>query len=836
MAAALLLFALSAFGDQADGRRAAEAPSAEAAFRLAGAEFRAADYSRARDLYTKILLDSPRSPFVRDSLFFLAECNLVLGNGADAEKRYHTVLSLYPDSPYREASTFRLADVAWREKRASRALFQLDVLQQQFPDGAYRGNALCMAADIHFDQKDFTRALAEYDGAISWMKEGPGKQSAWYSRGLTQLAQGMIADAEESFAVAAGGSAGNVAERASFQRALLLAGAGNHGETALALTAFLNRFPASAETEKATVLLASLLEKSGDTQGALTRWDSLVKGFPGSDSLPEYLYKKGGALLALARSSEALDYFQAVVKRFPRSPWNAASSYAIGYVYTRRAEYPRALPYFQAAARDAPAGELAERSSLSMGICLFNMGSFDMALVRLEDLRSRKPKSISEGAIVVLIGRTLYRMGRLEDAVLTLREVATGLAAEVTVDQARAAENGADAAYWLGWTNLRLGRLAPARDAFLAVAREFPSDTRRVESLLRAAICETMRADDPAAVALFDEVIQAPRSGENDDARGQALYEEGRAFGRMGRLQESKDACERLALEYPGGKLAAQAFFKLAEQALAGRSYGEAEAGFQRVARDFPRSGLGPQALYWRARALWESGDSRGALDGFWDCLVHGVPSALLTTATDDLRAALRATGDLALARQFADRATGSRGLALEAAAGIQLEYARMLLLSDPVGALAVIQEVGRGAPPEPLAGEASLLQGSYFAAIGDWRRAVDVFSALESTRDDEIGARAMGEHGQALEATGRTAEAVDEYLKIASHFPDFQDLAAEGLYNAGRVAGARGDVDRAAKIREALRKGYPRSPWVQKLEEAGRSGRQGASPAGVLR
>jgi TolA-binding protein len=454
-----------------------------------------------------------------------------------------------------------------------------------------------------------------------------------------------------------------------------------------------------------------------------------------------------------------------------------------------------------------------------MGICLFNMGSFDKALARLEDLRSRKPKTISEGAVAVLMGRTLYRMGRLDEAVLRLGEAARLLAADAPVDRARAIADRADAVYWLGWANLRRGRLVEARDAFLAVAREFPSSALRVESLLRAAICETMRADDAAAVRLFEEVIGAPRSVGNDDARADALYEEGRALGRLGRTEESADAFERLAGEFPGGRLAPQAFFKLAEQALADRRYAEAEAGFQRVARDFPSSGLALQALYWRAHAVWESGDPRAALDGFWDCLVQGAQAGLLTTATDALRAALRSTGDLALAREFAERATGSRGLAVEATAGIRLEYAQMLLASDTDGALAVIEEVRRGTPPEPLAGEASLLQGRYFAAVGDWRRAADVFIALESSRDDEIGARAFSEHARALEATGRTAEAVDEYLKIPSRYPDFQDLAAEGLYNAGRLARARGDMNRAAKIEESLRKGYPHSPWMQKLD-----------------
>jgi TolA-binding protein len=821
--AALLLFTAPCFAEPAQGRL-----PPEGIFRLAGAAYRTADYAAARDLYGKIVLEYPLTSFVRDSLFFLAECELVLDNSAEAEKRFRTLLSLYPDSPYREASTFRLADIAWRTKNVSQALLQLDALQKQFPDGAYRGNALCMAGDIYFMQKDYARALVEYDGAIARLKEDAGRQSALYSKGLTLLALGRIGDAQESFAGATAGPAADIAEKAGFRRAMLLAGAGNDREAVPALSAFLKRFPASRETEEATTLLASLLVKTGDAAGALVRWDALVKGFPGSDALPEYIYKRGEALLALDRLSAALDDFQAVVTRYPRSPWNAESSYAIGYAYARRAEYPRALLYFQSAAetprstaaQSPAAGELAERSLFSMGICLFNMGSFDRALARFEELRSRKPKGISEGVIVVLIGRTLYRLGRLDEAVLRLGEAGKLLEADSAVDRAHAIAEGADAAYWLGWANLRLWRLVEARDAFLDLAREYPADARCVESLLRAGICETMRADDIAAMRLFDEVLAVPRSAGSDETRAQALYEEARALGRLGKTQERAAVLERLAAEFPTGRLAAQAFYKLAEQALADGRYAEAESGFQRVARDFPESGLVLQALYWKAHAVWEAGDPRAALDGFWDCLAQGARAGLLTTATDALRSALRETGDLELARTFSARAAGSRGLAVEAAAGIRLEYAQMLLLSDAEGARTIIEEVRHIAPPEPLAGEVILLQGRYFAAVGDWRTAADVFTSLESARTDEIGARAAGEHARALESTGRTAEAIDAYAAVSSRFPDFPDIAAEALYNAGRVARARGDMGWASKIEESLRKAYPRSPWVQKLDE----------------
>ncbi|HYW84683.1 MAG TPA: tetratricopeptide repeat protein, partial [Spirochaetia bacterium] len=676
-AAALLVFGYPCFGENGH-----TSPSPESIYRSAVAAYRTLDYTRARDLFEKIVLENPRTSFVGDSLFYLAECELVLGDSRDAERHYRTVLSLYPDSSFREASAFRLADIAWRAKNASQALVQLDLLQQQFPEGSFAGSALLIAADIHLAQGDYALALAGYEEAIAGLKDGAGKQSALYSKGLTLLALGSAADAQESFAQAAAGTVVDIAEKAGFRSAVLLAGGGRQQEAEAALGAFLNRFPGSDRTEQAASLLASLLVKSGASEGALVWWNLLVKGFPGSDSLPEYFYRRGMALLSLDRFSAALDDFQAVVTRFPRSWWSAQSSYAIGYVYSQRAEYPRALQYFQAAARDLPGaagqnpsgaertyspGELRERSLLSLGICLYNMGSFEKALAQLDELRRTSPKSISDDAIAVLSGRTLYRMGRLDEAVRRLDEAGKdGPSAGPAIK--------ADAAYWLGWANLRLGRLEEARNAFLGLARGYPADPRCLESLLRAGICETMRADDPAGVRLFDEVVAAPRSVARDDVREQALFEEGRALDRLGRNQERDDIFERLAAEFPAGKLAPQAFFELAERAFSDGRYAAARSGFLRVARDFPGSGLGLQALYRNAEAALEEGDVRAALEGFWACLAQGARAGLLTTATDAFRAALRQTRDLTLARAFSDKAAGTPGLAVEASAGIRLE------------------------------------------------------------------------------------------------------------------------------------------------------------------
>ncbi len=146
----------------------------EAVYRLAGTEYRAGDFAGASDLYGRVVLSYPGSPFVADSLFFLGESLLSLGNLSEAEQRYTTLLSIYPDSSYREAALFRLADIAWRDSRASDALARLDTLNQQFPAGAYRGSAYRLRGDILLSQKAYDLALNQYQGAVSLLPQGDG--------------------------------------------------------------------------------------------------------------------------------------------------------------------------------------------------------------------------------------------------------------------------------------------------------------------------------------------------------------------------------------------------------------------------------------------------------------------------------------------------------------------------------------------------------------------------------------------------------------------------------------------------------------------------------------
>jgi TolA-binding protein len=813
--------ALLAEGASAGETDAADGIRAEALFRLAGTEYRAGRFAPARDLYAKVLLEHPRSVLVRDSVFFLAESELALGNLAGAEKRYRTVLTVYTDSPFKDSASLRLADIAARAGRSEEALQQVDaLLKQAGPAGLSprtRAEALRLRGDILFDGRSFEAALASYARARDLAADEADRQAVRYAMGLATLGLGKKAEAAALFDAAWSGPDRQVGEKAAFQLAAALSDMGRQREAASALEKLVAERPKSARAEEALRLLATALEKTGGFDDAVARWGTLIRDFPRSSLLPEYLYRRGLALMKVDRQALALEDFQRVVKEFPRSPLRDESAYSIGYIYSQRGEHGRAVPFFQSVQQGAAAGDLAERSSLAIGICWFNMGSYEKALASFESLAKGAPKSVSMGTVVLHAGRTLYRMERLEQAVSRLREAAGMLQKQA---------EGAEALYWLVWSLFRLNRLEEARDSFLSLAERHPGDGRKAEALFRAGVCETLRADDTAAVAYLDRALKVPAAAQDPDVREQALYEKAWALSRLdqsanaGQSANADAAFEALARAFPGGKLAPEAFFRRAAQALDQKRYEEAREGFGRVGRDFPRSAVADQALYWAAETSLEAGDARAAAEGFWSYVSSRPRGSMAEPAMEGFAKSIAAAGSLELAELYSSKALAARGLPAGTLGRVRLAHARLLLQTKPADALALLSDMRRRSPAEPLAGEVSLLLGEALAATGEGKKALAIFTALADSRADRVGAEAKREQARALEAAGSTSEAVDELVRISYLFPDFPDLAAEGLFNAVRVALLRGERDRARSLEETLRKGFPDSGWTAKLGE----------------
>ena len=171
------------------GGKPDDAVLAEALYRLAGIEYRAARYAAARDLYAKLLADHPGSPFVRDAVFFLAESEYALEADSAAEKRYRTLLSVYPDSPYRETATFRIAGILARTGRADAALEQLEAYLAAWPRGAHRSAAYRLQGDVLYGRKRYEDALGRYEKALAVAPDEASRQATRLAVAETERAR-----------------------------------------------------------------------------------------------------------------------------------------------------------------------------------------------------------------------------------------------------------------------------------------------------------------------------------------------------------------------------------------------------------------------------------------------------------------------------------------------------------------------------------------------------------------------------------------------------------------------------------------------------------------------
>lgn len=106
-----------------------------------------------------------------------------------------------------------------------------------------------------------------------------------------------------------------------------------------------------------------------------------------------------------------------------------------------------------------------------------------------------------------------------------------------------------------------------------------------------------------------------------------------------------------------------------------------------------------------------------------------------------------------------------------------------------------------------------------------EWDPAIALLERLEEENRDFHSAEAHLLHARALEATGRTSEAIDEYREVASYYPgaEARYRLAQALKAAGDAEGAKAELDSLMKDAQLAPAHYRRSqrPWLKAAKES---------------
>ena len=800
----------------------------EALYRVGGLALRFSDYSEALTAFARILIEFPNSQYAGEAVFFVGECNFFLGRYAEAERSYRTVLAAEPPPEQQETGLYRLAIILAEQGRGVEALEFCDELELRFPRGQYIDLLIRLKADMLFDLERYDQAFAAYSEALAATTGTEERQVIYHNMGLSAFLNGNIRRSIEPLEKALQGRS-EISEQSLFRLAAALTELGSKEQAVLRYEEFRKRFPASQAREEATRMLASLYQDGGDLEQAEGMYTELITRYPDSPYQDEYLFKRGSSHLQRDASAAALSDFFSLTQMWPNSPYIAESRYNIGYIYSRRGEYKRALPFFEQALKANPSSEPAGRSILAAGVCAFNAGEYSRAIQWFG--KNTASGAAWAGESWFYLGRTHYKLEQLEDAAGSFARAAELLGGT---------SQGEEALFWKGLCQFRLDRLIPAKETFLMLTALYPGGRRVAESYYRAGICASQLDSYPESIDYYDKALQAVGSlgaEYRDSLNQEILYQKGFALLQSGERDRAVATYETLSREYPNSTLASEAFFKIAEEDFRVGNYRNAERGFLQVRKRFPASPAAGSALYWAGVSAARDGMRVSALEyliGFLEENPGGDESAaggLTDVAIQEIRTVLSGissagtTGQSARSEQiifedFYRRVDRSPSLRKGFKDLVRFEYARFIFPGRPEGAMAILQTLRTSSLAEPLRSEVNYLIGEYYRINGELDRAYDIFTGIIAASSEQPGAASQLAIARVLEDREQKQEAAEEYLKVHFLYPDQQDLAAEGLYGAGRLYWDLGLRDRAEQLFEILAAEYPDSPWLEKLPE----------------
>lgn len=510
------------------------------------------------------------------------------------------------------------------------------------------------------------------------------------------------------------------------------------------------------------------------------------------------------------------------------------------------ARYRLATALFELGQRESARDEYAALAKLESfefrGEVLFRLGQCELELRRAEQaaaafekLRSMREHYLAPAAEFFL-GEARFAAGDFAAAQASY--------ARVPADS----EYEREARYGLCWCAFRLGRHDEAVELIDAYQKSYAKHESVAELRYLAGEAHLAAGRPREALAAFDSarsgafLVRALRGGAFASA---ALGDHADAAKRFGAVLKQE----------PQGEFAAEARLQQGvQQLLAGDARGAARA-LREQAGD-------PEAAYWLARALLESGDAANAVATL-DAALAAKPSG---DAADRLHV-LR--GDALTALGRADEAAASYSKA-------QSDYAlhAAAIASFNAGALDDAARHARGvlerfpkssyAPEMHLVcGEAALARKDYAAAARSFR-AADVESAGASTRaraglrtawcallaGDADGAREAAQRvvseltdqpqaREALFVLARAADKLGDAPAAIAAWREYVQREPRGAHAAEALAGlARLDQENSARWSAQLAKDHPDAPAVvgALLELAERDAREGRREQAVAR
>ena len=238
-----------------------------------------------------------------------------------------------------------------------------------------------------------------------------------------------------------------------------------------------------------------------------------MASFPESTKIPDALYSKGEAWLALKDNGRAVESFRMAADRFVSSTVAPKALFKIANIYYILERYDDAAAEYDEVAEKYPKSEYIISAIFNSGLSLRKAKKKDEAILRYERILKEYPKSALSRDAALDLGVMYEDVKAFDKAIAAYRFITANFPAK-----------SQEAQYWIGNCYFALGDPDTAAAEYLKVLSvENASGMWIVTAKARAAECFEKAGKLDKAAGLYNDIIKTGGKKEWTDAAEKRL-------------------------------------------------------------------------------------------------------------------------------------------------------------------------------------------------------------------------------------------------------------------------------------------------------------------------
>jgi len=581
------------------------------------------DYKAARDVLRGFIKDHPQNQNLPQARYRVAECSYLLNELPAAKNELEAYLKEHSEDTFVERALAYLGDVQLRLNDAGGAQKSFAEAVKRFPSGA-------MADDAKFGWAKALEAQKQDDAALQLYRELAAGQGPRAADAVFQIGS------------------------REFDRQRFV-------ESAAAYRDLIGRFPESPLAGDARLNAGFALYRAGQFAEAAKQFEA-ASSLPGKEVTAGYW--RALCLKNLGEYAAAADVLSGLVARSDKHALAESVSFQRAVCERLAGRTDAAQKSFLDLVAKFPSGELADDALHFAAELAIEAGDLNAAAARLARFDKDFPKSGLRMHQDLLAGRyALLRAAKADNSDEAVQQhEAAAKRFEAVLKESTLPRTRAQARYYLALTRQLQGNHPQALETIAPLLDELDKTPELAEALvLQADSWLQLQQHEPAAAALERYLSQFPNGRQT--ARALSLI--ALAHARAMNLTGAKSALDRLRKDFPNSPLIASTLLQLAEFAdsrqewaaavdwyrqlqmhakgtedevfawrglgfalFQQKQYADAADAFAHVTREFAAHRLAPEAAYYHAESLRESGQLERAAAEFTAAFTRGAPAA----------------------------------------------------------------------------------------------------------------------------------------------------------------------------------------------------------------